>query len=207
MEPEYQLLNTRVVAKGKAIASSVWGRAWCLNLERYSHYMGRLPQGRTLLRRGAVSELQITAGRVDALVEDERSHEVTIRVQACSEERWAQLQERCGDTVDSLLDLLQGKLSASVMAVMTDPENGLFPEPSELRCVCTCIDEADLCKHAAAALYGVAVAFDDHPELLFLLRQVDAGALVKADMTGAVAGTLDEGALEGIFGFELDVDL
>ena len=194
---------TSIVAKAKGLATSVWGRAWCINLDRYSYYAGRLPQGRTLLRRGQVQSLNITPGLVLAQVDDERSHKVSIRLTPCEPERWAQLRERCSNGVDSLLDLLQGRLSPSVMALMTDSESGLFPEPSEIRCVCTCIDDADLCKHAAAALYGVGIMLDTRPELLFVLREVVAAELVKAGMTCTEVGDIEGQDLADIFGFEM----
>ena len=36
-----------------------------------------------------------------------------------------------------------------------------------------------MCKHVAAALYGVGARLDEQPELLFRLRGVDAGGVVQ----------------------------
>ena len=38
---------TPVVLKGRTIASTFWGKAWCNNLESYGDYANRLPRGRT----------------------------------------------------------------------------------------------------------------------------------------------------------------
>ena len=43
---------------------------------------------------------------------------------------------------------------------------------------CSCPDWADMCKHVAAALYGVGARLDSDPDLLFTLRGVDRAELV-----------------------------
>jgi uncharacterized Zn finger protein len=66
------------------------------------------------------------------------------------------------------------------MEIMTQPQTGLFPAASEITCSCSCPDDADLCPHSAAVLYGTAVRLDEAPELLFQLRGVDPGELIVA---------------------------
>ena len=111
------------------------------------------------------------------------------------------------------MDLLQGKLSAPVMEIVTRREGGLFPKPREIHLDCSCPDHADLCKHVAATLYGVGARLDESPELLFRLRGVDHLELIAA-ATGSLqaelaspasgaAGTLDESNLAEIFGIDL----
>src|SRR5260370_4611355 len=53
---------------GKRIASSFWGKEWCKNLGSYMDFSNRLPRGRTYLRSGAVGDLRIRPGHIDALV-------------------------------------------------------------------------------------------------------------------------------------------
>jgi uncharacterized Zn finger protein len=67
-----------------------------------------------------------------------------------------------------------------------------------------------MCKHVAAALYGVGARLDDEPGLLFRLRGVDpaelaTGGLVLAatDPAGEADDGLDSDDLAGIFGIEL----
>src|SRR5258705_323347 len=57
-----------VLLRGRKIAGSFWGKAWCDNLERYGDYQNRLPRGRTYIRNGSVIDLRIGPGTVDALV-------------------------------------------------------------------------------------------------------------------------------------------
>jgi uncharacterized Zn finger protein len=95
------------------------------------------------------------------------------------------------------------------MRTLTDPEQGLFPQPNEIRFDCSCPDHADLCKHASAVLYGVAVLLDTRPDLLFTLRGVDQADLL-ADSSAATAATLTETGtdlkgtdLSALFGIDL----
>jgi len=96
------------------------------------------------------------------------------------------------------------------MTVVTDAKTGLFPGPREIRLGCTCPDFAHLCKHVAAALYGVGIRLDDEPELLFKLRGVDSAelieAVVDAPQHSAENGgrmTLAHDELADVFGIEL----
>ena len=60
------------------------------------------------------------------------------------------------------------------MGVVTERDHGLFPKPREIDLDCSCPDWATMCKHVAAALYGVGHRLDHQPDLLVLLRDVDA---------------------------------
>ncbi len=57
-----------VKVQGLKIARTFWGKEWCANLESYRDYENRLPRGRTYVRHGSVIDLQIQAGKVEALV-------------------------------------------------------------------------------------------------------------------------------------------
>jgi DNA-binding transcriptional regulator YiaG len=107
-----------------------------------------------------------------------------------------------------LLELLQGTLSDQVMAIVTNRRHGLFPQPGEMAFDCSCPDWAVICKHVAAVLYGVGSRLDNRPELLFLLRDVDAQELITAEMALPVASvmgdTLTDAQLGAIFGIDLD---
>ena len=69
-----------------------------------------------------------------------------------------------------------------------------------------------MCKHVAAVLYGVGSRLDSQPELLFLLRDVDAQELIAAEMAlpdaavGAAGDTLADDQLGAIFGIDLDTE-
>ncbi len=58
-------------------------------------------------------------------------------------------------------------------------DGGIFPSPKEIHFNCNCLDYADMCKHCAAALYGVGVRLDKDPLLFFKLRGIDFNVFLK----------------------------
>jgi uncharacterized Zn finger protein len=197
---------------GRAIVTSFWGKAWCKHLEALGDYANRLPRGRTYVRNGSVLHLSITRGRIEALVQGSSLYDVVIKVSAVDRKKWRSIQERCAGDVGSSLELLQGKISSSVMSVITGSHAGLFPHSCELDLGCSCPDSVRLCKHLAAVLYGVGTLLDREPELLFRLRHVDHAELVKGAATSlagkpaAVAPEIADQDLSALFGIELEAE-
>ncbi len=200
-----------IAAYRGAIAKTFWGKAWCDNLERYSDYANRLPRGRTYVRNGSVIDLQITAGEVRAQVMGSSLYKVDVTVAAVPARQWQAIGAACAGSIDSLVELLQGKLSKAVMERICKPGTGLFPAPKEIKFSCSCPDWASMCKHVAAVLYGVGARLDQQPDLLFRLRRVDAGDLVaqagaglpKAKKAPTTRKVLDDTALADVFGIEM----
>ncbi|SDR45283.1 SWIM zinc finger family protein [Pseudovibrio sp. Tun.PSC04-5.I4] len=167
-----------VTVEGRKIANTFWGKAWCDNLERYLDYETRLPRGRSCVRHSAVIDLQISPLKVKAMVSGSSIYDVTINIKALEPEQWQQICEDCIGGIDSLVELLQGKFSDAVMERICRQDEGLFPKPSQIQFTCSCPDWAYMCKHVAAAMYGVGARLDHNPELLFELRAVDQNDLV-----------------------------
>ncbi len=164
---------------GRKIATTFWGKAWCENLERYSDYSNRLPRGRTYVRNGSVIDLQIAGGEIKALVSGSDIYEVEVKITAVSKARWQSICADCAGAIDSLIELLRGRLSQPVMERVCQPDKGLFPAPSQIHFSCSCPDWAGMCKHVAAVLYGIGARLDHQPELLFRLNQVDEQELIR----------------------------
>jgi uncharacterized Zn finger protein len=194
-----------------AIARTFWGKSWCDNLERYSDYASRLPRGRTYVRNGSVIDLQITPGEVRAQVMGSSLYTVTASVSAVPEKQWKTICADCSGSIDSLVELLQGKLSNAVMERICKPGTGLFPSPKEISFECSCPDWAGMCKHVAAVLYGIGTRLDQQPDLIFSLRRVDAKDLVQQAQAGlqpsskrmAPGKVLDDALLADVFGLEM----
>jgi uncharacterized Zn finger protein len=167
-----------VKIEGRAIAKSFWGKSWCENLERYSDYENRLPRGRTYVRNGSVVDLKITKGEVAAVVAGSELYKVKIAIKPVTATRWKAICRDCAGAIDSLVELLQGRLAKGVMDRICRESDGLFPAPGEIQLSCSCPDWADMCKHVAAVLYGVGARLDEIPRLLFVLRDVDEGELL-----------------------------
>jgi uncharacterized Zn finger protein len=194
----------------RKIAASFWGKGWCDHLESFSDYSNRLPRGRTYVRNGSVCHLEVKAGRIEAFVSGSELYKVTIEIKPLVRKTWDVIKTKCRGQIGSVLELLQGKLSNHVMEVVSGRKQGLFPQPGEIQLKCSCPDWATMCKHVAAVLYGVGSRLDHRPELLFVLRGVDADELISADValpTGAAvatAETIEESALAGIFGVDIE---
>jgi uncharacterized Zn finger protein len=191
----------------KKITTTFWGDAWCKNLETYSDFENRMPRGRTYIRNGSVVHLEIDKGVIKSYVAGSETYEIVVKIKPLKPERWKAIKKKCTGKIGTVVELLQGKLSKHVLGIVTDKKEGLFPSPDEIDLNCSCPDWADMCKHVAATLYAVGVLLDKSPELFFKLRGVDHLELI--DSTVAIATgrkdseTLDEGALEDIFGVEL----
>jgi hypothetical protein len=200
-----------VVVEGRTIAKTFWGQSWCRNLEGYSDYSNRLPRGRTYVRNGSVVDLQIAPGEVRAWVSGSSLYEVRVEVATVPKARWSALCKDCAGGIDSLVELLQGRLSKGVMERICRQKTGLFPSPREIEFDCSCPDWASMCKHVAAVLYGIGARLDQRPELLFALRKVDEKDLIAeagkdlplARKGPAVGKILGEKGLSEIFGIEM----
>ena len=194
---------------GRLVARSFWGRRWCEHLESYSDYANRLPRGRRYVNHGAVLHLEISPGLVEAMVSGTELYNVAVEIEPLAAARWRRIRKACAGRIGTVLELLQGQLSGEVMDIVADRDQGLFPQPRNIVLSCSCPDWADMCKHVAAALYGVGARLDEEPGLLFLLRGVDpgdlgTGELVLPQAESGVADTVDAADLESIFGIELD---
>ena len=193
----------------KKLCTTFWGQAWCRNLESYQDYESRLPRGRSYLRQGNVYNLEIEAGELSAVVAGSELYDTSICIQPLPKKQWKKIVQSGAGQVGSMLDLLAGKLGDGLMTLLTDPKDGLFPKPKEIRFDCSCPDFADMCKHVAAVLYGVGVMLDTKPELLFTLRGVDQAELLSSasdstitDLTSEV-GDLAGADISAIFGIDL----
>ena len=164
--------------EGRTIAKSFWGQAWCANLERYSDYKNRLPRGRSYVRNGSVVDLQIGKGDVTAMVAGSELYKIKVSIAPVAKVRWKSICRDCAGSINSLVELLQGRLAKGVMDRVCREGDGLFPSPGEINLACSCPDWAEMCKHVSAVLYGIGARLDEKPQLLFVLRGVDENELI-----------------------------
>lgn len=159
-------------------------------------------------------DLQIAPGEVKAVVSGSELYKAAVKVSPVPKVRWNSICKDCSGAIDSLVELLQGRFSKGVMERICRQRTGLFPSPDEIKLSCSCPDWASMCKHVAAVLYGIGARFDEQPELLFKLREVDQKELIARAGTGlplakkgpAKEKVLDGGDLSEIFGLEMAQD-
>jgi uncharacterized Zn finger protein len=201
-----------VAIAGRKIAATFWGKAWCDNLESYSDFSNRLPRGRTYVRNGSVVDLQIETGKITSMVSGSSLYRIVIQIRPLAAPRWKKIKQQCGAGIGTVVELLQGRLSTSVMSVVTSRDCGLFPAPVDIEMSCSCPDWAGMCKHVAATLYGVGNRLDREPQLLFKLRQVDHLELIAQagqpapKLKDAGRKTIANDQLADVFGIELETE-
>ncbi len=168
-----------IIISGRQITKSWWGSAWCTNLEKYADFENRLDRGKRYVRNGSVVDLQIDKGKISARVQGTRKtpYKVEIRISPLSERQIENITDKCGLKVDNLNKLLCGDFPQELKEVFID-EGGIFPKPREISFSCSCPDWAVMCKHVAAALYGVGARLDEDPLLFFTLRGIDTNRFV-----------------------------
>lgn len=173
-----------IIIEGKTIASKWWGKAWNKNLESYADFSNRIGRGRSYVRNGSVLDLKIKEGKVEALVQGSspKPYSVVISIDKLDESKWQKVKEVCNHKIDTMETLLAGKFPKEFDEVFSISSNGMFPSPKEIHFKCSCPDSARMCKHVAAALYGVGARLDEEPILFFKLRNIDFQELLKKSM-------------------------
>lgn len=183
-----------VVIPGTALAKSWWGKSWNKNLERYADYSNRIGRGRSYVRHGSVLDLQITPGKIEALVQGSGSkpYQVDIRIKPLKKLNWLKVKSACEGKLDSLQKLLAGKFPKELNDTFMAQDKGLFPTPDEIEFDCSCPDWASMCKHVAATLYGIGARLDENPALFFELRQVNISDLITQAVETKTKNLLDK---------------
>jgi uncharacterized Zn finger protein len=180
-----------------------WGRAWLEALEQRARLdPDRLPRGRDYARSGAVGELTLAPGEARARVQGRKTepYEVRIRVRRFTDDEWDRVLAAISARLGHAAALLDGELPPEIADDATAAGLDLLPGGGELGPRCTCPDDADPCKHSAAACYLLTDALDADPFALFLLRgrtrdQVLAGirSRRRGQAIAAVASADDRG--------------
>ncbi len=150
-----------------------WGQAWIDALEGIAGgSTGRLSRGRTYARQGRAEDLTIRPGAVTGFVQGSEPdpYEVYLDVREFREDEWEAVFDAIAAKAGHAAALLDGELDPSVVEDAAAVEVELLPRARDLRTACSCPDDVDPCKHAAAACYLVADALDADPFVLLLLR-------------------------------------
>ena len=170
-----------------------WGQAWVEALEQRARLdPNRLPRGREYARSGAVGSLTLAPGEAQARVQGRKTepYRVRVRVRRFTDEEWDRVLTAISGRLGHAAALLDGELPPEIAADAASAGLDLLPGGGEIGPRCDCPDDADPCKHSAAACYLVSDALDADPFVLLLLRgrtreQVLAG--VRARRRGEAA--------------------
>ena len=171
-----------------------WGRAWLEALEQRARLdPDRLPRGRDYARSGTVGDLSVLPGEARAQVQGRKTqpYQVRIRVRRFTDDEWDRVLQAISAQLGHAAALLDGELPPEIADDVASTGLDLLPAGGELGPRCSCPDDADPCKHSAAACYLLTDALDADPFTLFLLRgrtrdQVLAG--IRARRRGTASG-------------------
>ncbi|MDR0516425.1 MAG: hypothetical protein LBH25_05200 [Fibromonadaceae bacterium] len=177
-----------ISVEGK-IVKTWWGKSWCSNLEKYEVYRHRLDRGRSYLRAGMVLDLQIEKGLVKSLVvgSGRNPYEIEIKIDLLGKDLEKKIIDAAQNKIESLEQLLLGQFPKELGDLFLNQDDGIFPSPKEIHFICNCLDYADMCKHCAAALYGVGARLDKDPLLFFKLRGIDFNVFLKRTLEGKLS--------------------
>jgi uncharacterized Zn finger protein len=200
-----------VHVEGLQMGKTFWGQSWCKHIESFSDLDNRLPRGKTYVRNESILDMQVRKGLITAMVMGNELYSIRIKIDPLTAGQWQKIKRKTAGQIGSMVELLSGRLSDSVMLSVTGQSDGLFPKPGQLDMDCSCQDNAQMCKHLGAVLYGVGCRLDEEPELLFKLRGVDHRELItEATITAGNATVVGNrkviaaGDLSAVFGIEID---
>jgi uncharacterized Zn finger protein len=150
-----------------------WGRAWVDALEQRAQLdPNRLPRGKDYARTGAVGELALAPGEARAQVQGRKRlpYDIRIRVRRFTDDEWGRVLDLISAQLGRAAAMLDGDLPPDIADDVAAAGLDLLPGAGEIGPRCSCPDDADPCKHAAAVCYLVADALDADPFVVLLLR-------------------------------------
>ena len=162
----------RTVSQRGSFATTWWEKEWIRILES-SQIGARLSRGKSYARKGQVTELVASPGKVAAKVQGSRAGKYSLLLECdiLSEEQKAKLLQTLEEQPFLVARLLEKDLPQEMEEIFHQVGLSLFPTPEkDLGTNCSCPDWSNPCKHIAAVFYLLAEAFDANPFFLLTLR-------------------------------------
>ena len=177
----------RLDANARKICKSWWGIAWCRNLERYADWENRIARGKTYLKAGAVVDLKINGGKINAKVQGNRRrpYDIEIIIDPIKPRAQTKIERQAVGKIQNLESLINGTFPEDLKELFFE-RDGLFPAPKEIHFNCNCPDWANMCKHVTAVLYGIGVRLDDDPLYFFQMRAIDVDDFISKVVGGKI---------------------
>ncbi len=189
--------------RGRMTSSNWWSGRWMRILDECID-SGRLSRGRSYARKGQVTNIEISPGRVIAFVQGTKKtpYRISLVFETVSEEAKEMLLMRFREHSSFAARLLAGEMPKEMEAAFMEAGIPLFPKRAEMRRFrCTCPDSTVTCKHMVAVLLLMAEVIDDDPFLLLKLRGIDRERLI-ALLTSETSSENQESESDGGSYFE-----
>ena len=163
-----------VGALDERIGAGPWAR-WLASAAVPDESTQRAERGRRLARAGAVSDVRVAEGSIDARVTGSTGNEYDVSIAAATVPAAAwEAAARAIRGRESLQASAAGETQSVQLAHLLETrfDARLAPSTRDVRRSCTCPDDEPLgaCKHVAALAFVVADAIDRDPSLFLLWR-------------------------------------
>ncbi len=147
------------------------GEAWRRMIESYTgDHAPRVARGRGFARAGRVRALWVAPGQATAEVVAAQPFQVTIRIPVFESRQWARVIDVLVADLSRVAELLEGRLSESLVKMLSERKLDLVPLRRDLEGDCDCGDFLLPCAHMVAVHYVLADALDGEPFQLLTLR-------------------------------------
>jgi uncharacterized Zn finger protein len=145
----------RAVSQRGSFATTWWGKEWIRILES-SDIGARLSRGKSYARKGQVTELAASPGKITAKVQGSRASKYSILLECdvLAEEQKEKLLQALEEQPFLVARLLEKDLPQEMEEMFRQVGLPLFPSPQrDLETNCSCPDWSNPCKHIAAVFY------------------------------------------------------
>ncbi|MFZ5686730.1 MAG: SNF2-related protein [Bacillota bacterium] len=190
------------MARSKQYGKTWWGNAWVEAMERIDYNTNRLPRGRSYANAGRVSEIQIDPkGRVLARVKGTRPtpYKIEIKLKGFTPGERKAIETIIAKDPALAAELSMGRLPETILRLLEEKNISLLPAAwDDITTTCSCPDWANPCKHLAAIYYIIANEIDKDPLILFKLRNLDTGEMMRAAGFGSPQSGTESAPTEGI---------
>lgn len=140
-------------------------------------------QGAEYAQLGQTRSIDAEPGSIKAVVQGRmpRGYRASITLPTIPHDNWEPLLRTMADQAVYAANLLSGEVPDNITDLFEQHELALFPEPSQIKPLCTCPDhpEGTWCKHAACAALITADLLRRDPLLIFTLRGLPAKDLLE----------------------------
>jgi uncharacterized Zn finger protein len=169
--------------KRRNFGESWWGNAWVEAVEQHADVnQSRLARGRAYARFNYVGALQVEPGVIRARVAGSRAtpYHTHVNVTTLTDAEWDSFLDVVSGKVAHAAALIDSELTSELVEDARDAGISLLPAPGDLNTGCSCPDDVDPCKHAAAMCYLIADLLDDDPFELLHMRGRTKAQIISA---------------------------
>jgi uncharacterized Zn finger protein len=183
--------------KRRNFGESWWGIAWVEAVEQHAEMnQSRLARGRAYARFNYVGALQVEPGVIRARVAGSKAtpYHTYVKVTAFTDEQWDAFLDVVSSKVAHAAALIDSELTSDLVEDARDAGVALLPTPGDLQTGCSCVDDVDPCKHAAAVCFLIADLLDDDPFSLLHMRGRTKTEIITALRDRRQRGALSKGS-------------